>query len=186
MLRRVAKPCFSVRSQALWLGFVQPPLLRESSALIFFPVAQSTRALFCWSNSRSFPLSVSSLNVATFNRSLSTVKPEASKKPSLDERQTKGGKLKQLVQHYGKLALVTHFGLSLVSFGSIYLLLRAGIDLTHFLSVLNLDASTTDVSAEAGTFVLAYAIYKVIMPLRLGVTAAAVPVVARIVGHSSK
>lgn len=86
---------------------------------------------------------------------------EAPKEPpkSLKER------LSQFFRQYGKLGIAVYFSISGVTFGSIYLALRSGVDVPGILMKLGIEER--EWMKNAGTAALAYAIYKLLLPLRL-------------------
>lgn len=76
-----------------------------------------------------------------------------------------GQKLKDFLRQYGKLGVVVYFSISAITFGTIYVALRTGVDVKALVASLGLPAST--LWDGAGTLAVAYAIYKVLMPLRI-------------------
>jgi len=88
-------------------------------------------------------------------------------------------KIKQFIAQYGKLGLYTHIGLSIGFFGLTYYLISRGIDVNHYLKKLNVDLSNK-ISPTTSHIALTYIIYKATMPMRIPVTIAVVPIVAKI------
>lgn len=88
-------------------------------------------------------------------------------------------RLKNMIILYGPLATVLHISLSLTFLGVTYLLVNFGLDATGILSeYAPLKESTGLIIAHGGKFGLAYALYKMMMPLRIMVTLFLTPKVA--------
>lgn len=89
-------------------------------------------------------------------------------------------RIKNLVKAYGPVAVVLHIVLSLTFLGVTYLVILYGFDMPALL--IKLGAFSEDymrIIANGGTFGLAYALYKSMMPLRALVTIALTPIVSR-------
>lgn len=90
--------------------------------------------------------------------------PPNSTPPTLTQR------LKGFLKQYGKLGLGVYLGISTISVSSLYLALRTGVDVKALIKSIGLpDSGIWD---SAGTFAVAYAIHKILMPLRLFLTVA--------------
>lgn len=74
-------------------------------------------------------------------------------------------KLREFLRQYGKLGVIVYFSISAITFGTIYVALRTGVDVKALVASLGLPAS--NLWDGAGTLAVAYAIYKVLMPLRI-------------------
>lgn len=96
-------------------------------------------------------------------------------------------KLKLLVRDYGSAVFVVHIAISLTSLGSIYTLVSLGLPIESFISpdffeyfgsgsVESLDTKTV---ATGGTFVIAYTLHKLIMPVRIGATCLIAPMIVQ-------
>ena len=97
-----------------------------------------------------------------------------------DPRMPARQRLKNLVVVYGPTAIVLHIGLSLSFLGLTYLIVRYGFDISAFLEQRNiLGEKYMMILSSGGTFAIAYALYKAIMPARVLVTLMLTPVVAR-------
>ena len=95
--------------------------------------------------------------------------------PALSHKQ----QLKKLITFYGPVAVVLHIGLSLSFLSLTYLAVRFGFDAPALLQKYNLMSEKyMMIIANGGTFGLAYAIYKALMPLRVLVTIFLVPPIA--------
>ena len=94
-------------------------------------------------------------------------------------RMTTRERLKQMAILYGPLATVLHIGLSLTFLGITYIVIKYGFDAFGFMNDHNLFGETyMKILATGGTFGVAYAIYKAMMPLRVLVTIFVTPKVA--------
>lgn len=85
--------------------------------------------------------------------------------------------LKAFFKQYGRLGLGIYLSVTAVSFGSIYLSLKSGVDVKGLMRRLGLPESA--ILDGAGTVAVAYAIHKLLMPLRLFLTVALTTWVAR-------
>ncbi|XP_077292209.1 uncharacterized protein LOC143915432 isoform X2 [Arctopsyche grandis] len=74
--------------------------------------------------------------------------------------------LKQAVAAYGSTVIVFHVTISLASLGVCYVLVSSGLDVMAWMEHFGLTDSefTKKIAANAGTFVVAYAIHKVFAP----------------------
>lgn len=86
-------------------------------------------------------------------------------------------KLKLAMRDYGSTVIVFHIGHSLTLLGIIYLALSSGLDVKWMLESVGL--SGTNIAAGASTFVAAYAVNKVLAPVRISITLAATPFIVR-------
>ncbi|KAL4159702.1 hypothetical protein PRNP1_000275 [Phytophthora ramorum] len=81
---------------------------------------------------------------------------------------------------YGRVGICTHIVLSLLSFSVIYVGVSSGVDVTSILDAVGLSTSVSDSTTNsAGSFLIAYTIYKVLAPVRWPLTFAVTPVVLR-------
>jgi hypothetical protein len=80
------------------------------------------------------------------------------------------GRLKAFLQQYGKLGFGVYVSISLVTFSSIYLALRTGVDVKGLVRKVGLPDS--NIWDSAGTVAVSYAIYKLLMPARIFLTIA--------------
>ena len=111
-------------------------------------------------------------------------------------------KLKTLSKQYGRAALVVYISISLIDLSLLYTSLRLGIDADKHLAKLpffkekqinqaieeDTGSTVQEVKRESmgggikgavGTFAIAYAIHKLLLPLRVGATVALTPSLAR-------
>ncbi|TYZ54826.1 hypothetical protein PybrP1_007922, partial [[Pythium] brassicae (nom. inval.)] len=96
--------------------------------------------------------------------------------PQLSWRQ----RAKTFALEYGRVGVCTHIVLSLVSFSTIYVGVSAGLDVSGLLDTVGLSVSASESTTHsAGSFVVAYAIYKLLSPVRWPLTFAVTPVVMR-------
>lgn len=89
------------------------------------------------------------------------------------------GKLKQMVKDYWYIIIPVEIGTSIAWYASIYLSLQSGLDIVSLLETLGASEATLArlPSAEAGYHALAFICYKVISPLRHGLSLAITSVV---------
>ena len=86
----------------------------------------------------------------------------------------------ETIKKYGALAIGTHLCLCVVFYGGCYLTVKRGLDVKKVLSFFKVTDSKY--SSGLGTAGIAFGLYKIIMPARLLVTAAVVPVLATWLG----
>lgn len=95
---------------------------------------------------------------------------------------TSAQKLKKAVTEYGATVIVFHIGISLISLGTSYLLVSTGLDVEQLLIDLNLEdwfKGNTMLVSNAGTFAVAYAIHKLLLPVRITITLGSVPFIVK-------
>ncbi|CAH0491764.1 unnamed protein product [Peronospora farinosa] len=78
---------------------------------------------------------------------------------------------------YGRVGICTHIVLSLLSFSIIYVGVSSGVDVKAVLDSVGISTSTT--TSSAGSVLIAYTLYKVLVPIRWALTFAVTPVVLR-------
>ena len=111
-------------------------------------------------------------------------------------------KLKTLSKQYGRTALVVYISIALVDLSLLYSSLRLGVDIDKHVAKLpffkekqinqtieeDTGSTVQEVKKQSkggglggamGTFAIAYAIHKLLMPLRIGATVALTPSIAR-------
>ncbi|CAG9858964.1 unnamed protein product [Phyllotreta striolata] len=90
-------------------------------------------------------------------------------------------KLKKAVKEYGSIVIVFHVGISLISLGTCYLLVSAGLDVPALFTYFGLKDwfSNNEIASSAGTFAISYAVHKVFAPVRIGITLVSVPFIVR-------
>ena len=106
-------------------------------------------------------------------------------------------RIKVILKEYGVVAVVFHTVMSLGSLGTCYLIVSrsvrqshshapitaclilpySGVDVGKVLEYFNVQSSAT--SKGASTFAVAYVFHKMLLPLRAGITVAAVPLIVR-------
>ena len=119
-------------------------------------------------------------NVSCYNviitRHLSDKKwklPSMSLKFNKDDKFTKmthKERLKEGLANYGPALIVVHIGISLISLGFFYTVIKLGFDATKFVDEDTAFRSPSKLIVGAGTFVAAYTIHKSIMPFRIILT----------------
>ena len=80
------------------------------------------------------------------------------------------------IKKYGAVGIATHLSLSLGFYATFFLILHRTNNATKLLKFFKLE---NKVPANAGNAVIAYVIYKGTMPIRLGVSAAVIPLVIK-------
>jgi hypothetical protein len=96
-----------------------------------------------------------------------------------EPRLTHTERLKRLIQNYGSTAVMLHIVLSLTSLGSFYTVLYFGVDVTAYIPMHRFGETAAKVMAGSGTFAVAYALHKMIMPIRIAATIALTPVLVK-------
>eukprot|EP00053_Salpingoeca_punica_P014165 m.128768 g.128768 ORF g.128768 m.128768 type:complete len:220 (+) comp16394_c2_seq2:411-1070(+) len=85
--------------------------------------------------------------------------------------------IRVLLKKYGRSAVVVYVFVSATLFSTVYYVLLAGVDLEKVLQAMGVDTEKY-ISPTAGQFVMAYGVYKLLLPLKLAITAALTPSVA--------
>ncbi|XP_015608679.1 uncharacterized protein LOC107274244 [Cephus cinctus] len=90
-------------------------------------------------------------------------------------------RLKLLVRDYGITVLIFHTGISLISLGICYVGVSSGVDMTVVAKTLGFQGNANIESAlkNTSTFLVAYSIHKLLVPLRFSLTLACTPVIVR-------
>lgn len=87
-----------------------------------------------------------------------------------------------LVVEYGAIGLVVHTVLSLALLALVYTIISSGVDVSALLAAIGITNNASGSTAHAaGTFVLAYAVFKLLAPVRIPLTFAVTPLVLRVV-----
>ena len=94
-----------------------------------------------------------------------------------EPRLTHMERLKRVFQNYGTTAVVLHIVYSLTSLGMFYCLIYFGFDITSYVDLSRFGETASKVMAGSGTFAVAYALHKMIMPARIGLTIVTTPYV---------
>ena len=84
-------------------------------------------------------------------------------------------KIQELMALYGKLAIIIYLSIFFLVFLSFYLAIEAGVDLESW-------SLFKGRLGQAGQVVIAYAATKITQPIRIAVTVALTPLVARFLG----
>ncbi len=87
----------------------------------------------------------------------------------------------ETIYEYGKVGLAIHFGFSLAFYGAACLLIHRTKHLTRILTFLKIQDK---IPRKAGTAATGYIVYKAAMPLRLAVSAMAIPLIVSFWGVS--
>lgn len=88
----------------------------------------------------------------------------------LKKGMTYGDLFKDTYKIYGPIFIATHIGISLTSLGFWYSLVWLTVDPTQYIPdawLAGISSSSISLTGEGGKFVLAYAIHKITLPIRL-------------------
>jgi hypothetical protein len=95
-------------------------------------------------------------------------------------QQSRRQKAKTFAIEYGRVGICTHIVLSVLSFSVIYVGVSSGVDVTAVLESVGMSTSVSyKTTNSAGSFLIAYTLYKVLAPVRWPLTFAVTPVVLR-------
>jgi len=95
---------------------------------------------------------------------------------------TNKDRFKKAMKDYGSVVIVFHLSLSWGSLAFLYLLISNGVDVMNLLNklpYLGEQLNNNSLAAGASTFVIAYAIYKAVAPIRMSITIASCPFLVR-------
>uniref|UniRef100_UPI00358DF613 protein FAM210B, mitochondrial n=1 Tax=Myxine glutinosa TaxID=7769 RepID=UPI00358DF613 len=97
--------------------------------------------------------------------------PESRNVPNKRQR------LKQLFKDYGAVAVSFHVSISLLSLGACCMAVSSGVDVSKMLQLMRVDEEMVQsrIAAGTSTFVIAYAVHKLLAPLRISTTLVSVP-----------
>uniref|UniRef100_A0A8C4QA37 Family with sequence similarity 210 member B n=1 Tax=Eptatretus burgeri TaxID=7764 RepID=A0A8C4QA37_EPTBU len=86
-------------------------------------------------------------------------------------------RLKQLFKDYGAVAVSFHVSISLLSLGACYTAVSSGVDVSKMLQLMRMDEAMvhSQIAAGTSTFLIAYAVHKLLAPLRISTTLVSVP-----------
>ena len=89
-------------------------------------------------------------------------------------------RLKTLVRDYGTTVVVVHVSISLISLGTCYSMVKAGLPIDGLINGLGLmDAAKAEYLTTGSTFTVAYVIHKCLMPVRISTTAVVTPIIVK-------
>eukprot|EP00123_Amoebidium_parasiticum_P006717 comp17610_c0_seq1/m.17296 comp17610_c0_seq1/g.17296 ORF comp17610_c0_seq1/g.17296 comp17610_c0_seq1/m.17296 type:complete len:138 (-) comp17610_c0_seq1:13-426(-) len=88
-------------------------------------------------------------------------------------------RLSYLLRAYGRIALGTYLSINLVTYSGCYLAVKAGVDVSAAVDMMGL-SNVTWLPAGSENLVVAFAVYKLLSPVRTLPPLAAVPYVAKI------
>lgn len=97
------------------------------------------------------------------------------RKPSNDLK----NRLQRFVKQYGVVGIGTHTCLCFVWFGGVYTGISCGVDMQELSSTIGVTVDIQDQAANVGNFVTSWLLYKAIQPVRMAVTVAVTPFVAK-------
>ncbi|XP_039768816.1 protein FAM210B, mitochondrial [Ornithorhynchus anatinus] len=114
---------------------------------------------------------------------IATTDPSKMTAPSNGDEQkpSKSQQLKKIFKEYGAVGVSFHIGISLMSLGIFYLVVSSGVDVPAILVKIGFKESfvQSKVAAGTSTFVVAYAIHKLLAPMRISITIISVPLIVR-------
>ncbi|XP_038606554.1 protein FAM210B, mitochondrial [Tachyglossus aculeatus] len=98
-----------------------------------------------------------------------------------EQKPSKSQQLKKIFKEYGAVGVSFHIGISLMSLGIFYLVVSSGVDVPAILIKIGFKESfvQSKVAAGTSTFVVAYAIHKLLAPMRISITIVSVPLIVR-------
>uniref|UniRef100_A0A2K6D668 DUF1279 domain-containing protein n=1 Tax=Macaca nemestrina TaxID=9545 RepID=A0A2K6D668_MACNE len=98
-----------------------------------------------------------------------------------EKKQSKSQQLKKIFQEYGTVGVSLYTGISLISLGIFYMVVSSGVDMSAVPLKLGFKESLVQSNMAAGTstFVVGYAIHKLFVPVRIGITLVSVPLIVR-------
>ncbi|XP_019365313.1 PREDICTED: protein FAM210B [Gavialis gangeticus] len=107
--------------------------------------------------------------------------PESIDPGDKNKKYDKSQHLKKVFKEYGTVGVSFHIGISLVSLGIFYVVVSSGVDMTAVLFKLGFSEAVlqSKLAAGASTFVLAYAIHKLLAPVRISITLISVPFIVQ-------
>jgi hypothetical protein len=88
-------------------------------------------------------------------------------------------RIMEQLQQYGKVGIITHLSLSWSFFLGTYLVVNKTNYSDQIIKYLKLE---NRIPAKAGSFVISGIIYKAVMPVRIGITLLALPLVVKFLG----
>ncbi|KAL2741642.1 Transmembrane protein [Vespula maculifrons] len=91
--------------------------------------------------------------------------------------QTRKERFKMIVRDYGKVVIVFHVAISLISLGFLYTAVVSEIDLVPYIEkIYNIDnEKVMKVLNDSSGFLLAYTVHKMLAPIRLSITCGVTP-----------
>lgn len=101
---------------------------------------------------------------------------------SLKERMT------PFISKYGKLTIYTYLGFSAIDLAAWYIVVSRGVDVKKLINMfgIKVDEEKFKKSSAVGNFMIALVIHKANIPIRLPLTLACVPAIARVLGKVPK
>ena len=105
---------------------------------------------------------------------------EVKEEPAATENLSDIQKLKRAIVEYGSMIVVFHIGVALLSLGSFYLLVSNGVNVLGLIEYVGLTKYLPESVAVGGsTFIIAYGIHKMIVPVRMAITLTCAPIMVR-------
>jgi len=118
----------------------------------------------------------STLKLPRLFHTKATFKAEATK-PQDSDIASKPRSVSDLVKQYGKIGIVVHFTIGFSTLALFYTAIRYGVDVSSVLAYFGIHLGNS--GSGAGAFAIALICNKAIFPIRLPITLAVTPIVAR-------
>lgn len=101
--------------------------------------------------------------------------------PPGEAKLSQGERMKRAVREYGATVIVFHTCISLFTLGVSYAVVSSGIDIVGIMTKIGIGQSILESKLATGTstFVIAYAVHKVFVPVRMACTLTATPFIVR-------
>lgn len=95
-------------------------------------------------------------------------------------------RMKPLVAKYGKITIFTYLGISVVDLAFWYVVVQNGVDAKSIIKKIGIkvDDEKFKNPSRLGNFMIAVIIHKATVPIRLPISLACVPAVARVLGKA--
>jgi len=150
-------------------------LLHDTLASINFPKKLSAFPTVI-SQSQRFHRFNSTLKLPRLFHTKATFKTETPN-PQNSTIASKPRSVSDLVKQYGKIGIVVHFTIGFSTLALFYSAIRYGVDVSSVLAYFGIHMGNS--GSGAGTFAIALICNKAIFPIRLPITLAVTPIVAR-------
>ncbi|XP_029040643.1 uncharacterized protein LOC114874989 [Osmia bicornis bicornis] len=93
---------------------------------------------------------------------------------------SKKEKFQRVIKDYGATVVVFHVVISIISLGACYAAVVGGIDLAPLVKFIIIDNSQVEqILTNSSSFLLAYAIHKLLAPMRIGITCGVTPILVQ-------
>nr|XP_004663903.1 protein FAM210B, mitochondrial [Jaculus jaculus] len=169
LLGPAARASAGVRPRATWLRSASSPCAPPPLALALFRPGSEAR------------LMRTARGDCRGRQDPGRVAATGSDTSAAEKKQSKAQQLRKVFQEYGAVGVSLHICISLVSLGIFYMVVSSGVDMSAVLLRLGFKESLVQSKTAAGTstFVVAYALHKLVAPVRISITLVSVPFVVR-------